>query len=113
MAKYYEISEYFSKEALRQAANASYKNDKEGSSELCDPRDIYGYCPLGIALLMDHGKDIPENDLIYRTPITSNIERFVGRDEYLPDRVSSFTADWDRGRINDLYAAFGLTRKGN
>lgn len=126
MVQKYEIADWFSEKALRLAANQIYTLTLLGD-RYTYARDIYGCCPMGVALMVDFGmgkkKSYEWGDKQeYREPIPGKIalilfSRTAGRitdPEWnaLEDKVRLFTVDWDLGKVTNLYAAFGLTRKG-
>lgn len=93
----YAIRHYFSEQARRTAARALY----------VDGRDVYGYCPLGIALMADNRIAAPV------TPSAEQVTNLMGRGDNTRTWAAAhrFIRTWDLGLITDLYAALSVERR--
>lgn len=104
----YAIRHHFSEQARRAAARVLYVDDPYTLDRgLRLPRDVYGYCPLGIALMVDR-------QIVPPVPSAEQVTEVLGRGDSTRtwSQAQTFIEDWERGRITDLYAALGVERRG-
>lgn len=100
----YAVAEFFSPEARRAAARALYF--RESDTRL--PRDVFGYCPLGIMAAIDR-VDVGIGD-----PAAVELQHawdYEHRDGWVYDPALAFVTAWDQGAITDLYEALGVERE--